>query len=303
MKDSFEGKLFDVEHALGMYATSFCTLPAASIYDNDLIAHYKNVISRCHIYLIGLLPIVHIDSIELKDRMCRVSVSTQGNSYELEYEIPVGFNLKEADKDYYFENDVGEQITIAQADVLLNLKSRNTGINFEIKYIGQAYGKDGSRNAVDRLLKHETLQKISLKGIPEGFHLHLLLLELEPGNQLFTVFNPHASNKDKSDIRIKAGLDKLFNTSEEERITLFEASFIRYFLPIYNKEFKNSFPSTNLKVLQDCYDKDFCAIISEINFDELPFNLCSESVPPAWTHIAKFDLHEDSDRKAFFYDK
>jgi len=41
-------------------------------------------------------------------------------------------------------------------------------IGFEVKYIGQAYGDAGSRNALDRLLKHETLQKIALNGAPNG---------------------------------------------------------------------------------------------------------------------------------------
>ncbi len=42
-----------------------------------------------------------------------------------------------------------------------------------------------------------------------------------------------------------------------------------------NKEFKDSFPSTNMKCLQDCYDKDFSAIVAEFCFDEIPFLLRS----------------------------
>lgn len=40
-------------------------------------------------------------------------------------------------------------------------------VYFDIQYIGQAYGKSGSRNALDRLRKHETVQKIALQGVPE----------------------------------------------------------------------------------------------------------------------------------------
>jgi hypothetical protein len=81
---------------------------------------------------------------------------------------------------------------------------------------------------------------------------------------------------------------------------LFEAAFIRYFSPQFNKEFKNSFPSTNLKVLEDCYDKDFSAVFAEINIDGLPFQLCSESISAKHYHFAKHDLHKEKDRKAFF---
>ena len=81
---------------------------------------------------------------------------------------------------------------------------------------------------------------------------------------MVTVFNHHAKNKDEDSSRIRSGIDKLYGTTEQERIALYEAALIRYFSPPFNKEFKNSFPSTNLKILQDCYEKDFAAVIAEI---------------------------------------
>jgi len=83
-------------------------------------------------------------------------------------------------------------------------------------------------------------------------------------------------------------------------VTLYEPSLIRHFQPPFNKEFKESFPSTNLKVLADCYDKDFSTLISEICIDELPFKMTSDAVPPSQYHTAKFDLHEDEVRQIFF---
>src|ERR1700744_6292950 len=96
-------------------------------------------------------------------------------------------------------------------------------LNFDIQYIGQSYGSDGSRNALDRLRKHETLQKIALQGVPEGYRLELLLLEVVPATRVVTLFNPKAKNKTQGGQRIKAGLDKLFGTDEKERVSLFEA--------------------------------------------------------------------------------
>jgi hypothetical protein len=180
------------------------------------------------------------------------------------------------------------------------LNGEQDAIRFEVLYIGQAYGKDGSRNALDRLLKHETLQRISVKGVPTDRRLTLLMLEIVPGNRMITLMNPWAQNKEDGSARISAGLDKLFGTSDAERVTLYEASLIRYFQPSFNKEFKDSFPSTNLKVLADCYDKDFSALISEICIDELPFKMTSHAVPPSQYHTAKFDLHEDEARQVFF---
>jgi hypothetical protein len=78
--------------------------------------------------------------------------------------------------------------------MLTRLNSDSKSASFKVKYVGQAYGKDGSRSAVDRLLKHEMLQPIALDGAPEGYRITLLLLSIQPGNQLITVFNPFAKD-------------------------------------------------------------------------------------------------------------
>lgn len=180
------------------------------------------------------------------------------------------------------------------------LSLEHDAVDFKVLYIGQAFGEDGSRNALDRLKKHETLQKIALKGIPDRYELTILMLAIEPANRLVTMFNPLAQDKEQGSERIRKGLDKLFNTSEAERTTLYEASLIRYFQPPFNKEFKNSFPSTNMKLLTDCYDKDFSALVAEICIDELPFKLFSDVVPHKRYHIAKHDLHLEEARRVFF---
>ncbi len=292
--------LFDVEHALSMYATNFFTIPAEYIYDKVALAPFMTVIETCHIYLIGFLP--RIDLVGAKQNLNKLSLffSILGNEYTFETDVPDGLKLDQDGELFFLSNDRGERFWPNESSIQIRLCHESNVVNFEIKYIGQAYGRDGSRNAIDRLLNHETLQKISLKGVHDGYRLTLLLLEVQPNNQLITFFNPHAENKDADSSRIKAGLDKLYGTTEQERIALYEASLIRYFAPSYNKEFKNSFPSTNLKILQDCYEKDFAAIIAEICIYELPFRLFSESVAVKNYHIARHNLHADEARRMFF---
>jgi hypothetical protein len=74
---------------------------------------------------------------------------------------------------------------------------------------------------------------------------------------------------------------------------------IKYFKPKFNKEFKDSFPSTNMKLLADCYNKDFSAVCAEIYFDDFPFRFFSNAVGPARFHIAFHDLHSDASRRLF----
>ena len=301
MQKLFGNMLFDVEHALSMYATSYCIIPASGIYDTSILEHFKHIIESCHIYLIGTLPAIDFLKAVQIDRQLYVTLSALGRQFELSFPLPIGVNLRHDKEAYFLEDLKGNRSWINELEMIRRLNVESNLHNFKVKYIGQSYGRDGSRNAIDRLLRHETLQKISLRGIPEGFCLSILLLEIQVNNQIFTVFNPHAQNKDDDGVRIRAGIDKLFGTNEHERITLYEASLIRYFSPEYNIEFKNSFPSTNLKVLKDCYKKDFFAVVAEICIDDLPFRIYSESVEPAIHHFAKHDLHDDIKRKAFFF--
>lgn len=298
--DLLRGALNDIEHALGMYALNYSVIPAEGIYDKNSLEPLMSVIDTCHIYLIGYTPrIKFIDANDNKGKL-NLKFIVLGQEYVVAYDLPEGVSYKNDDGLHYLEDTKGQRYWPDEIDMQARLSAESGAVKFEVKYIGQAYGKDGSRNAVDRLLKHETLQKIALKGVPDGYRLTLLMLAIEPNNQIVTSMNPFAEKKDDSGQRIKSGLDKLFNTNEQEQVALYEAALIRYFRPEYNIEFKNSFPSTNLKILQDCYEKDFSAVIAEICIDELPFRLFSKEVDPALYHMAKHDLHKDENRKMFF---
>jgi hypothetical protein len=300
MKDVFGKAAFDIEHALGMYALSFCTIPAEGIYDKDALASLGSVPDTCHIYLIGYTPRIDFVGAEQKDRNLLLSFEVLSEMHVIDYPLPGGLSLKTDGELWYLSDSSGRRSWPNAIEMQTRLAATAGAIKFEVKYVGQAYGQDGSRNAIDRLLKHETLQKIALKGVPEGYRLTLLLLAIEPSNQLITSINPFAKNTEESGTRIQQGLDKLFNTTEEERISLYEAALIRYFYPDFNKEFKDSFPSTNLKILRDCYEKDFSALVAEICIDDLPFRLWSSAVEPKLYHIAKHDLHKGEERRMFF---
>ena len=298
--DIFGGKLFDVEHALNMHAANFFYLPAAAIYNQEMLAPHAELIARCHIYVIGFVPRVNFVNAEQQDRDLVLTYEVLGNSYDLIWELPPGAALLNENDHWYVDNGTGQRFFPNEGTCLQRLNQQYGLMRFLVKYIGQAYGQDGSRSALDRLTKHETLQKISLLGAPEGYRLELVLLQVEPNNQIITMFNPFAENMDEGEARISQGLDKLFNTSEQERVALYEAAMIRYFQPEFNKEFKNSFPSTSLKVLQDCYDKDFSSVSAELVLGELPVVLYSETIAPSDEHFAHHDLHTDEARKVFF---
>ena len=300
MQKLFEEK-FTVEHALNMFAEDYCVLPAKELYNDAAIAAIADVASNCHIYMIGLVPNVDLKNIKQEERKLIYSLHLLGRLHEVSVELPVGLNLCREDGYWFCLSADGKKYMLSNESVMCEFGRQVEGLKFDVQYIGQAYGSDGSRNALHRLRKHETLQKISLKGIPEGYRLELLLLSVQPDNRIITVFNPHAEEDSDSRERISQGVDKLFDTDERERITLFEAAFIRYFRPPYNIEFKDSFPSTRMKVLADCYAKDFAGVTAEICIDALIYQLCSNDIDPKDYHIVSHDLNKDENRRFFFF--
>jgi hypothetical protein len=161
-KDELFGKSqFDVEHALVMYATSYCTIPAAGIYDREILKPFMSVIETCHIYLIGYAPKVEWIDAKQKDRKLELTYSVLGNSQIASFDLSDGLVLKRDGELCYLEDPSGQRYWPSLPEQYARL-----GVRFEVKYVGQAYGQDGSRNAIDRLLKHETLQKNSAQGDP-----------------------------------------------------------------------------------------------------------------------------------------
>lgn len=298
--DLFSAKRFDVEHALSMYAYSYVNLPAVGLYDVEALQPFAETIESCHIYFIGYLPRVSVLGSEQHDRTVSIHLDCLGETRSVSWEFPKGARLRKVDGCSFVEAQDGQRYAPTGDQILVRLSQQHIPLEFDVRYIGQSFGRDGSRSALDRLLSHETLQKIALRQAPPGHQIALLLVEVQPNNQLVTVLNPHADEVDHDGSRIQAGLDKLFGTSERERVALYEAAMIRYFQPEFNIEFKDSFPSTRLKILQDCYKKDFSAVVVEFYFDDMPFVLRSGKVVASHYHIAQYNLHSEEERRAFF---
>lgn len=295
-----KGKKFDVEHALSLYALSYFTLPAEGLYEPEQLKEFAHVSKKCHIYIVGFVPRTELVNISLSGRDLCMTFKVLGKEYDIVWIMDDGVTLLEIDGAWFLSKDGNLADPPPLDECAIRLNEKYGVLTFLVKYIGQAYGKEGSRNALDRLMKHEKLQEIAIKGVPEGYRFQVLMLQLAPINQVITMFNPRAEDSSMGNERITQGLDKLFGTTEKERVSLYEAALIRYFLPSFNREFIDSFPSTNLKILQDCYDKDFAAVSAEINFEPSPLTLYSESVAARSSHLAYFDLHDEAARKVFF---
>lgn len=108
-KDLFGHALYEIEHALGMYATSFCTLPAEYIYDKDALAPLMDVIASCHIYLIGYTPIVNFVNAEKNGKELNLTFTVGDKEYTVSYDLPAGWSLKQEADRHYLEDKSGRR--------------------------------------------------------------------------------------------------------------------------------------------------------------------------------------------------
>ena len=296
---TYPEQLHNIENGLDIYALGYGTLPASHIYDQEALNAQGEVLHNSHIYMIGYTENISLEDVIEEQNEIITTYKVVEKIVQLRWDKPPGYTLKKEGKLFFLENNDGKRTWIDNMDIMEKLKLQGLS-TFDVLYIGQAYGTDGSRTSIDRLLQHKTLQKISLLGIPKGYVLQILLLTIEPNSKLMTYMGSSKTSENNTIDRAIAAAEKVFNLSKEEQISLYEAALIRYFEPKFNKVFKNSFPSTNHKILNDCYDKDFLMIVAEICIDNLLWYLKSEKINPQKYHIATFDLQNDPRRQAFF---
>lgn len=173
----------------------------------------------------------------------------------------------------------------------------------EVLYVGQAFGAEGKRSAVDRLSTHSTLQKIlaDIAAKSPNYEVWLVLYQFEY-SQYYINMNgtvvPAMDNDADTEHYMEVLKSKIKRSSE---IALAEAGLIRYFDPPYNKVFTKSFPKRSQKLLQKVYRLDLAGLIVEVNIEEIGLRLLSENAASDFHHIARFDLHSAEERESMFF--
>jgi hypothetical protein len=175
----------------------------------------------------------------------------------------------------------------------------------EVAYVGQAFGASGERTAVERLSSHSTLQKILSDVTANEPHMEVLLALYSFGFHRFFLTmdgtTPVLLDETADDMHRQKILESQLKRSM--RISLAEAALIRHFEPKYNKVYTKDFPHNRLKMLHKLYDLDVAALIVEASVEDHGMSLFSQKQPASEHHIAKFDLHDKTIRKSFFFDE
>jgi hypothetical protein len=140
--------------------------------------------------------------------------------------------------EFAMSNKAGRKIMEGRCALLLAMAGSQfwQHLDLEVLYIGQAYGKDGSRKASERLKSHSTLQGIyaeAIRNSPDK-EIWLILSTFKP--LLLATFDGRSctATTDKED---DEHLSKVTNyeMTEHQQINFTEAALIKYFQPSYSK--------------------------------------------------------------------
>jgi len=303
------------EHAVGFNSSRWLGItPEQLNTDKEMGALEKEVASKCHVYLICSRPSISYNpmgfSFDGKIVKGNFTVKSAGNTKIVPFSLPitlsggaVGVRLSPHPyREIHSVDANGEVINYWPANMFgLEITKQPDLYLLKVLYVGQAYA-NGTRSAFDRLKSHSTLQKILADLRYSSPDDDILILAFEYDQyRVFTTIDGKAKDASAEIDGETRYLSILKNPLDKyQQVCLVEAGLIRYFEPMYNDIYKESFPAQDQKILSQVYSLDFSALIVEINTDERRFSLYSDSVPPSQHHSAKFELFDPHVRRSFF---
>jgi hypothetical protein len=303
------------EFAINMQAIQLLVMQQQTL--GDLSDEQFTPPYQCHIYGIARRPRLSLDptAIEITPDRIRATV----NAHRQDQKEPYQIEMRNFPNDpivscecpypytrFIFRNGKGEiELEGSVAQFLTKAKTSNHYpelVDLEILYIGQAYGKDGSRTSPQRLAKHETLQKIYSEAIANFPDMEIWIVLFIFTEMLIASIDGRDVGADMSPGEDTAHIDRVFQTSisESHRINYCEAALIRYFQPEYNDRFKDSFPTPAHGSYAECYKLNLHSVAVEVDSRNLGLRFWSKSVAPDWVHMPFFSLRSEQERKGFW---
>lgn len=182
-------------------------------------------------------------------------------------------------------------------NIVLGLGIKN---DFEVVYIGQSFGTNGSRNVYDRLKSHSTLQKIYFEK-EDNRSIYLTAWNFDRNTMTLVQPNEkYAAYKEKLMFQLELQRNPYKLLSKEQEISITEAALIRYFQPKYNTEYKSTFPSVKHSDYNEFFKIGLDYIAVEMDTSRLNFNLCSQTIKAKHSHDMFFDLKGKRSMYDFF---
>ena len=319
---------YDSEYSIGMYLSKYQFLQQTEL---DFFAQNQTTFTEetpCHIYFILKRPRLSLEKdyfVEDKNFVeLKYYIHVQDKKYERLLRIPKSSDLKqlrlicEYPYDTFKITDNGENNANFKLAAILDILHPNNYppeplLDYEVLYIGQAFGADGKRTAIDRLGSHSTLQKIYSEAMQRNPDSEIWLMlgyfeELRFGAMNGNIIMP-PGNEEENIKRFAHFMNPSSSKfSEDQKINFTEAALIQTFRPRYNKEFNGTFPNPNHSSYQECYELGVNGIVVELDTTNVARWLYSDHLKrrpegqiglPYWQH-GEFHFTTDKDRFKMF---
>ncbi|MEV0330833.1 hypothetical protein AB0H63_30905 [Micromonospora echinospora] len=164
----------------------------------------------------------------------------------------------------------------------------------EVLYVGQAFGKDGEKNAYDRLKSHSTLQAIYAENRPD-YEIWLSLCEITDVALMQETSPEQSEISGAEDIAHALKVQQSAYSPQfyrREALSMAEAGLIRFFMPDYNEKFKNNYPDPKHVHISTAYELDLADLLVELHGYAINVSYWSKRQPgrSTLTHMARFPL-------------
>ena len=241
-------------------------------------------IDQFHIYVIVRVPRVRL-----------VPSSIKFDGAKVTYTVKVGHDFSERFHDFGFPEDwrVTEFEATDGGGRNFRMVSDKGPPGGDFPMLWMQNGRFPEIRTHDRLLRHETLQKIIAENAADSpdTDVYVYGFQYQDNDQVFITFD----GRDKSLVGDERDHERLMNAldnpiGDKEMTQIVEAGLIRYFQPIYNRKFKEIFPNSNYGFLSDLKHFDYEGFIVEIDTEDLRTRLKSSTFSDGSHHTATYQI-------------
>ncbi|MCX6238059.1 MAG: hypothetical protein NTY07_10995 [Bacteroidia bacterium] len=309
---------FGVETFLMMYLDKYQFVLGSDLENYSKSQELFSENYPCNIYFVLRRPkvIVVPDSIKVSGKKVSFKLRFDLKEKAIEVNLKCEFRNASSKIDYYTEypynkiafKDQKKLLLVARPSTLIDSDIVKDNIDseyldYEILYIGQAFGSDGKRTAIDRLASHETVQKIyaqTLTDFPDS-DIWVILTKFSKQTMLFTAGKDLIKVNDKDKEIEESKLKHVFDNNgisitDKQEINITEAALIKYFEPQYNILFKDNFPSSKHKSYSECYNLDVRAISIELDMSEMIRKIFTKKIERKANHLKIYEFKAEKDR-------
>jgi hypothetical protein len=311
---------YDIESALAVTCSYTAIMTVRALSDPEEL---KAVPDGCHIYAICTRPrLLLTEAKRLSEDDGRstfaFTICTADGRVKVEIERQIAtspsvtLEIADGGANAMFFSSVGELLWGGPAALLLADsmpdpldKARPEEIDREfldmsVQYVGQAYGKDGSRGALDRLASHETLQKIlgELNDRNPYQQAWIAIFRFD-GYTAMSSFGPWKGTASLDESIANMTATQGITLPGDQLTTLAEGSLIRYFRPPFNDRYKDTFPSSEHSSYRIPYKLDISAIGFDFETTGIKVRFGSNTAVPNWWHSGLFVISDPSVRRTF----